>query len=109
MGREGHNFNPLAAQRLESTGFYFYIIFFKNFFNSYLKSTCNRMVMTEEHRLHLWCKKRQRQLSPEEVLGTPEGVAVFAKWAPATELSHRRYNDWDVFGEGEDNGAQEQE
>ena len=60
-----------------------------------------------EHRLHLWCKKRQRQLSPEEVLGTPEGVAVFAKWAPATGLFHRRYSGLDVFGEGEDNGVQE--
>ncbi len=60
-----------------------------------------------EHRLHLWCKKRQRQLSPEEVLRTPEGVAVFAKCAPATGLFHRRYNGWDVFGEGEDNGVQE--
>ena len=60
-----------------------------------------------EHRLHLWCKKRQRQLSPEEVLGTPEGVAVFAKWAPATGLFHRRYSGLDVFGEGEDDGVQE--
>ena len=60
-----------------------------------------------EHRLHLWCKKRQRQLSPKEVLGTPEGVAVFAKWAPATGLFHRRYSGLDVFGEGEDNGVQE--
>ncbi len=61
-----------------------------------------------EHRSHLWCKKRQRQLSPEEVLGSPEGVAVFAKWAPVTGLFHqRRYNGSDVFGEGEDDGAQE--
>ena len=37
-----------------------------------------------EHRPHLWCTKRQKQLAPEEVLGTPEGVAIFAKWAPAT-------------------------
>ena len=57
-----------------------------------------------EHRLHLW---RQRQLSPEEVLGTTEGVAVFAKWAPATGLFHRRYKILDVSGEGEDDGAQE--
>ena len=39
--------------------------------------TCAR-----KHRLHLWCNKRQRQLAPDEVLGTPEGVTVCAKWAP---------------------------
>lgn len=50
-----------------------------------------------EHRLHLWCKKRQRELSPEEELGTPEGVSVFAKWAPATVLFHRHYNGSDVL------------
>lgn len=42
-----------------------------------------------EYRSHLWCKKQQRQLSPEEMLETPEGVAVFAKWVPATGLFHR--------------------
>ena len=36
-----------------------------------------------KHRQHLWCKKRLRQLTPDEVLGTPEGVTAFAKWAPA--------------------------
>ena len=60
-----------------------------------------------EHRLHLWCKKQQKQLSPEELLGTPEGVAVFTKWAPATGSLHRRYSSLDVFGEGEDEGVQE--
>ena len=35
------------------------------------------------------CNKRQRQLGPDEVLGTPEGVTAFAKWAPATGLFHR--------------------
>ena len=60
------------------------------------------------HKSHLWCKKRQRQLSPEKVLGSPEGVAVFAQWAPATGLFHRRrHNGSDEFGEGEDDGAQE--
>ena len=42
-----------------------------------------------KHRLHLWCNKRQRQLAPDEVLGTPEGVTAFAKWAPATGLFRR--------------------
>ena len=40
-------------------------------------------------------------------VNTTEGVAVFAKWAPATGLFHRRYSGLDVFGEGEDNGVQE--
>ena len=60
-----------------------------------------------EHRSHLWCKKRQRQLTPGEVLGTPEGVAVFAKWAPATGLFHRRHRVLDAFSDGEDDGVQE--
>ena len=54
-----------------------------------------------KHRLHLWCDKRQRQLAPDEVLGTPEGVTAFAKWEPATGLFHRRY------GVGEENGVGE--
>ncbi len=33
-----------------------------------------------EHRLHLLSKKRQWQFLPKEVVGTPKGVAVFAKW-----------------------------
>ena len=53
------------------------------------------------HTLHLWCNKRQRQLAPDEVLGTSEGVTAFAKWAPATGLFHRRY------GVGEENGVEE--
>lgn len=36
-----------------------------------------------------------------DVLGTPEGVAVFVKWALATGLCHR------VSGEGEEDGIQE--
>ena len=56
-----------------------------------------------KHRLHLWCNKRLRQLAPDEVLGTPEGVAAFAKWAPATGLFHRRYG----VEEGEGDGIEE--
>ena len=51
--------------------------------------------------------KRQRQLLPEEMLGTPEEVAIFAKWAPAIGLFHRHYSGLDIFGKGEDNGVQE--
>ena len=47
-----------------------------------------------EHRSHIWCKMRQREMSSEEVLGTPDGGAVFAKWAPATGMFYRRYNGW---------------
>lgn len=49
---------------------------------------------------YIWCQKRQRQLAPEEVLGTPEGVAVFAKWAPVTGFLHRRYRVLDTFAKG---------
>ena len=41
------------------------------------------------HRTKLWCKKSKRQLTPEEVLGTPEGVQNFPEWAPATGLFRR--------------------
>ena len=34
-----------------------------------------------------------------------DGVAVFAKWAPATGLFYWRYSGLDVFGEREDNGV----
>lgn len=51
---------------------------------------------------HLWCKKLQRQLAPEEVLGTPEGVATFAKWAPATGQFNWRYRTFGTTGEGEE-------
>ena len=50
--------------------------------------SCTR---ARKHRQHLWCDKRQRQLAPEKVIGTPEGVTVFANWAPATGLFNRRY------------------
>ena len=40
-------------------------------------------------------------------ISTPEGVAVFAKWAPATGLFNRRYKILDVCGEGEDDGVHE--
>ena len=36
-----------------------------------------------EYRQHLWCTKRRKQQAPEEVLGTLEGVAIFAMWASA--------------------------
>lgn len=38
------------------------------------------------HRALLKCRRTHRELRPEEVLGSPEGVAVFAQWAPATGL-----------------------
>ena len=44
------------------------------------------------HRGKLLCKKLGRQLSPEEVLGTPEGVKVFAEWSLATKLFGRNRN-----------------
>ena len=47
------------------------------------------------------------QLAPEEVLGTPEGVAIFAKWAPATGLFHRRYRALGTLDEGEEDDTQE--
>ena len=50
------------------------------------------------HRGKLLCKKLGRQLSPEEVLGTPEGVKVFAEWSPAMKL----------FGRNRIRGAQEE-
>ena len=56
----------------------------------------------KKHKPHLWCKKLQRQLAPEEVLGTPEGVGAFAKRAPATGLFHRRYRAFGTAGEEED-------
>ena len=55
-----------------------------------------------KHRQHLWCNKRLRQLTPDEVLGTPEGVTAFAKWAPATGLFHRRYGIGEEEGDGID-------
>lgn len=50
-------------------------------------------------------QKQQRQFLPEEVLGTPKGVAVFTKWAPATGLFYRRYKVSNAFGDGEDDGV----
>ena len=50
------------------------------------------------HRGKLLCKKLGRQLSPKEVLGTPEGVKVFAEWSFATKL----------FGRNRNRGAQEE-
>ena len=51
-------------------------------------------------------QKKRKQLAPEEVLGTSEGVAFFAKWAPATGLFHRRHRILDRPGEGEADGTQ---
>lgn len=59
-----------------------------------------------QHRTLLWCKKQRRQVAPEEVLGTSEGVAFFARWAPATGLFHRRHRILDRPGEGETDGTQ---
>lgn len=42
-----------------------------------------------EHRSKLWCKKLKRQLTPGEILGTSEGVLLFAEWAPATGFFRR--------------------
>lgn len=41
------------------------------------------------------------QSTPDEVLGTSEGVTAFARWAPAIGLFRRRY------GMGEEDGAEE--
>ena len=51
------------------------------------------------------CNKLQRQMASEEVLGTRQGVAAFAKWAPATGLFHPRYGTFGTAGEGEEDGA----
>lgn len=58
-----------------------------------------------EHRLHLWYKNCQRQLSPEKVLKTSEGVTVFAKRALTTGLFYQRYSGLNVFSKKEDNGG----
>lgn len=39
--------------------------------------------MQEKHKPHL--PVQHEQLAPEEVLGTPEGVTVFAKWTGVVE------------------------
>lgn len=49
------------------------------------------------HRGRLLYRKLGRQLSPDEVLGTPEGVEIFAECGLATKL----------FGGNLNNGAQE--
>ena len=64
--------------------------------------TCSH---ARKHGPHLWCTKLHRQLAPEEVLGTLEGVAAFAKWAPATRLFHRRCEIYGTTGEEEENGT----
>lgn len=43
------------------------------------------------HRALLQCKNTHRELGPEEVLGSREGVIAFAQRAPATGLFKRRY------------------
>ncbi len=53
------------------------------------------------HRALLMCRRTHRELRPEEVLGSPEDVAVFAKWAPATELFNRHYKDVDREEQGD--------
>ena len=50
------------------------------------------------HRALLQCRRTHKELRPEEVLGSPEGVAVFAHWAPATGLFNRCYKDVDRGG-----------
>lgn len=42
------------------------------------------------NRAKLWCGKKQRYLTADEVLGTQEGALVFQEWAPATGLFKRR-------------------
>ena len=51
------------------------------------------------HRPKLWCKTLKRHFTPEEILGTPEGVRIFAEWAPATGLFRRNRS----HGEQEEN------
>ncbi len=53
------------------------------------------------NRALLMCRRTHRELQPEEVLESPEGVAVFTQWAPATGLFNRRYKNVD----GEEPGA----
>lgn len=62
----------------------------------------------KEHWLYLWCKKRQKQLSPEEVLRPLEKITFFTKQASATGFFHRFYNNLDVFRKQEDNSVQEE-
>ena len=57
------------------------------------KSACNctqLAVQTPMHRAKIWCEKKQRQLTADEILGTKEGTLVFREWAPATGLFKRR-------------------
>lgn len=42
---------------------------------------------------------------PPFILGTHEGVAAFAEWAPATGLFHRRCGTSGSAGEGKEDGA----
>lgn len=42
------------------------------------------------HRAKLWCAKKRRHLTADEVLGTQEGALVFQEWAPATGLFKRK-------------------
>ena len=42
-----------------------------------------------EYRAILWCKTQKRQLTPAEILETPEGIKLFAEWAPATKFFKR--------------------
>lgn len=48
--------------------------------------------MARPHRGKLFYNKLERQLLPNEVLGTPEKVKVFAVWGPATKLFGRNNN-----------------
>ena len=41
------------------------------------------------HREKLFSKSGRKQLTPSEVLGSSEGVRLFAEWAPETELFGR--------------------
>ena len=52
------------------------------------------------HRALLECRRTHRELQPEEVLGSLEGIAVFVQWAPATGLFNRRYKDVDEEEQG---------
>ena len=44
------------------------------------------------HRRKLFCNKLERQLLPKEILGTSEGVKIFAVWSPTTKLFGRNNN-----------------
>lgn len=47
------------------------------------------LARTRSHRAKLFSLTEKRPLTPNEILGTAEGIKLFAEWAPKTELFRR--------------------